>query len=52
MTIQVNRETFQQLVKEDMVWLLDNCTKSLERDHILAILEEVTELKYGKEKQI
>lgn len=51
MSIKVNKETFQRLVHEDMAWLLQNCPRSLERDHIFAILEEITELKYGKDKE-
>lgn len=43
----MNLYTFTKLVKEDIDWLLKQ-PRSLERDHILAILEQAPRIYYDK----
>ena len=47
----MNREAFQRLVDEDMAWLLAQ-PRSLERDHIEAILKAIPDYVYDPHKMI
>ena len=49
MGMKVNREAYQKLIDEDIVWLLKQ-PRSLERDHIVSVLKNSVERIYGKEK--
>lgn len=46
--MRVNREAFEKLVREDKEWLLKQ-PRTLERIHIEEILDEITDLVYGKD---
>lgn len=46
--MKINREAFEKLVAGDMQWLLKQ-PRTLERDHIEEILDEITDLVYGKD---
>lgn len=46
MSMRLNREAYGILVKGDIEWLKKQ-EHSLERDHILAILEKAVEYEYG-----
>ena len=48
MSMKINRESFEKLIDGDKNWLLKQ-PRSLERDHIEEVLDEITELVYGKE---
>ena len=49
MGMMVNREAYQKLIDEDVVWILKQ-PRSLERDHIVSVLKNSVERIYGKEK--
>ena len=49
MGMKVNREAYQKLIDEDVVWILKQ-PRSLERDHIVSVLKNRVERIYGKEK--
>jgi len=48
MSMRINRESFEKLIEGDKNWLLKQ-PRSLERDHIEEVLDEITDLVYGKE---
>lgn len=48
MSMQICKEAYQKLINEDLQWLLKQ-PKSLERDHIEAVLRKSVELLYGNE---
>ena len=37
--IKINKEAYQKLITEDIEWLLKETERSLERDHIIEVLE-------------
>jgi len=39
MGTQLTREAYATLVAEDKAWLIANAPRSLERDHIIAVLD-------------
>lgn len=47
MSIQICKETYQELIDGDIDWLLRQ-PRDLERDHIEAVLRKSVELLYGK----
>jgi hypothetical protein len=48
MSSTLNRQAYEQLIAEDLEWLLKQ-PRSLERDHIEAILRSSAERNYGLE---
>lgn len=46
MSTRLNREAYEKLVKEDIEWLRQQ-PRTLERDHILVILEKAVDYEYG-----
>jgi len=49
MSIQINKESYQKLIKEDIEWLLKNTERDLERDHIIDVLLNSIDDKYPYE---
>ena len=49
MSTQINKAAYQQLIDEDMTWLLKQ-TRTLERDHIEQILRNTVDCYYPTEK--
>ena len=47
MRMVVNREAYQKLIDEDVVWILKQ-PRNLERDHIVSVLKNSVERIYGK----
>ena len=45
MTMRLTRDAYQQLVDEDIAWL-KTMPRTLERDHIIMILEHAVEYEY------
>ena len=39
MGTQMNRKAYEALVEEDKAWLIANAPPSLERDHIIQVLD-------------
>ena len=37
--IKINKEAYQKLITEDIEWLLKETERTLERDHIIEVLE-------------
>lgn len=48
MGITLNRGAYQKLIDENIAYLKDKCPRTLERDHIIHIVEASVELLYGK----
>jgi len=48
MPTKMNRSAYQSMIKEDITWLINSTTRSLERDHIRIILEQSVDLYYPK----
>lgn len=47
MSLTINRAAYEKLVREDLEWLLNNTYRTLERDHIVMIIEQSVEFYYG-----
>lgn len=47
-SIQMNKESYTRLVKENISWLLDNTDDSLERRHIIDILNNSINTNYPR----
>lgn len=47
MTMPVNRETYSELIEEDLVWL-NKQPRSLEREHVAEVLKESITLLYDR----
>ena len=45
---KLNQRAYQQLVEEDIRWLVDNTGESLERRHIVDILWDSVSTLYGE----
>lgn len=46
MGMMMNRESYERLIQEDIAWL-NTMPRTLERDHIIAVLEDSTNRIYG-----
>ena len=46
MTMKLNRSSYEALIAEDIVWLMRQ-PRTLERDHILAVLQVSADHEYG-----
>lgn len=46
MVSKLTREAYERLIAEDIAWLMQQ-PRTLERDHIKAILEHAVEYEYG-----
>ena len=47
MSIQINKSAYEKLIKEDIEWLLSNTKDSLERRHIVEVLNYSPERLYA-----
>lgn len=50
MGMMMNRESYERLIQEDIAWL-NTMPRTLERDHIIDVLEDSTNRIYGLKKQ-
>ena len=48
MGTKLNRNGYENLINEDIIWLLENAPRSLERDHIEEVLKSSVDLLYQK----
>ncbi len=48
MSTQMNKESYSRLIKENISWLLKNTEDSLERRHIIDILNNSVNMNYPK----
>lgn len=48
MGMMMNRESYERLIQEDIAWL-NTMPHTLERDHIIAVLENSVDRIYKKE---
>lgn len=46
MSIKINKESYEKLIQEDIVWLIHNTEQSSEQDHIIAVLTQSVDLLY------
>lgn len=46
MSIKINKESYEKLIQEDIVWLIANTEQSLEQDHIISVLTQSVDLLY------
>lgn len=51
MGMMMNRESYERLIKEDIVWL-NTMPRTLERDHIRDVLEDSINIIYGLQVEI
>ena len=51
MSMQINRESYEKLIVEDLEWLKNNAPESLERTHIVKVLVASINLIYGEDKK-
>lgn len=52
MTMKVSRNIYKMLIEQDIKWLEENTTDSLERMHIIEVLRHSIEKEYGKDEEI
>ena len=50
MSLTLNRTAYEKLIAEDLEWLLTQ-PRTLERDHVIQIVEHSAELLYGKRQR-
>lgn len=50
--MKLNKISYEELVNEDIQWLLDNTKDTLERRHILLILENSKDLEYQEKSDL
>lgn len=48
MGCQLTRDAYEKLIEEDIQWLLDNTERTLERSHIIDVLNGSADRYYGK----
>lgn len=46
MSIKINKESYEKLIQEDIVWLIHNTEQSSEQDHIITVLTQSVDLLY------
>lgn len=45
--IHLTREAYEELINQDIEWLVKNTDQSLERDHIIEVLKDSVDIYYG-----
>lgn len=46
MSTALNLAAYERLIEEDIEWLMQNTKPSLERDHIIVVLEDIKRFYY------
>jgi hypothetical protein len=45
--VHLTREAYEELINQDIEWLIKNTDQSLERDHIISVLKDSVDIYYG-----
>ena len=45
--IHLTRKSYEELINQDIEWLVKNTEQSLERDHIISVLKDSVDIYYG-----